>query len=132
MDKLELKEILKPLIKQCIKEVIFEDGVLSGLITEVAQGLSNAQPATTITKIEKTPPKRNSDAIHQAQQQLNEVKQQIQKASGLNGIFEGTSPLPPQKGRDSSHGPLRDVNPGDPGVNIDGLIKMTGGWNHLK
>ena len=29
MNKNELKKILKPLIKQCIKEVIFEDGTLS-------------------------------------------------------------------------------------------------------
>ena len=35
MNKNELKKILKPLIKQCIKEVVFEEGVLSSIITEV-------------------------------------------------------------------------------------------------
>ena len=38
----ELKKVLKPLIKQCIKEVIFEDGVLSGIIGEVVKGVNTA------------------------------------------------------------------------------------------
>ena len=130
MDKSELKEILKPLIKQCIKEVIFEDGVLSGLITEVAQGLNSIQPVVSVTK--KTPQKTNGQAVSRARQQLNEAKQQMQKATGLSGIFEGTAPMPSHGGKNSQHGPLRDIDPRDSGVNIDGLIKMTGGWNHLK
>ena len=40
MNKTELKKILKPLIKQCIKEVIFEDGTLSNIVSEVTRGLS--------------------------------------------------------------------------------------------
>tara|TARA_R110002060_G_scaffold41021_2_gene52415 strand:- start:680 stop:1069 length:390 start_codon:yes stop_codon:yes gene_type:complete len=129
MNKSELKEILKPLIKQCIKEVIFEDGVLSGLITEVARGLSNVQPVAAVAT---KPHKTNGEASQRAKQQLNEVKEQMQKATGLHGVFEGTSALPPQTGGNSQHGPLRDLNPVDPGVNIDGLIKMTGGWNQIK
>jgi hypothetical protein len=129
MDKSELKKILKPLIKECVKEVIFEDGVLSGLITEVARGLRNVQPvATAATK----PQKINGEASQRAKQQLNEVKEQMQKAAGLHGVFEGTSALPTQGGGNSQHGPLRDLNPADPGVNIDGLLKMTGGWNQIK
>ena len=33
------KSELKNIIKECVKEVIFEEGVLSGLITEVIHGL---------------------------------------------------------------------------------------------
>ena len=40
MNKKELKAALKPLIKECIKEVIFEDGVLSSEIQEVVKGTS--------------------------------------------------------------------------------------------
>jgi len=129
MDKSELKKILKPLIKECIKEVIFEDGVLSGLITEVAQGLSNVQPVSTPAR---KPQRSNGTATIAAKKQLNEVKQQMQKAAGLSGAFEGTSPLPGGGANNTQHGPLRNLNPGDAGVNIDGLIKMTGGWDHLK
>ena len=38
MNKNELKKVLKPLIKECIKEVMFEDGTLSSIIAEVMRG----------------------------------------------------------------------------------------------
>ena len=124
MNKSELKKVLKPLIKECIKEVIFEDGILSGLITEVAQGLGNinVQPVAQVSTPRSLPQKNKS--IVEAKKQLNEVKDQLQKASGLQGIFEGTQPLRSQSsGRTSQYGALRDLDPNDEGVNIDGLIK---------
>ena len=46
------KSELKNIIKECVKEVIFEEGVLSGIITEVAQGLQGTPiiQASTLTK----------------------------------------------------------------------------------
>ena len=35
MKRAQLKKVLKPLIKECIKKAIFEEGDLSGLIKEV-------------------------------------------------------------------------------------------------
>ena len=35
MNKKELTRVLKPLIKDCIKEVIFEDGLLTVQLTKV-------------------------------------------------------------------------------------------------
>lgn len=130
MKKSELKEVLKPLIKECIKEVIFEEGILSGLITEVAQGLSGVQPI--VPTIERKIEKPTTNPVRQASQQLNEIKQQMQNAAGLSGIFEGTTPMTPQKGKGSEYGPTRGRSPDDAGVNIDGLVKMTGGWNQIK
>ena len=134
MKKSEFKEILKPLIKECIKEVIFEDGVLSGLITEVAQGLGNVQSiAATPPRISPSQQVSKNENVLEAKKQLNEVKSQLQKATGLQGIFEGTSPMRQKSnGKNSQYSALRDKDPSDPGVNIDGLIKMTGGWDHLK
>ena len=44
MNREELKKTLKPLIKQCIREVLFEEsGVLSKVVTEVARGMNVAQ-----------------------------------------------------------------------------------------
>ena len=135
MKKSELKQVLKPLIKECIKEVIFEEGILSGLITEVAQGLGSVQKPVTLNHIEakkQTTQVSQSESVREAQKQLNEVKSQLQKASGLEGIFEGTKPMnSTKKGETSKYGSLRDKDPSDAGVNIDGLIKMTGGWSHL-
>ena len=39
MKKSELKDI----IKECVKEVLFEEGVLSNLVAEVAFGITRAQ-----------------------------------------------------------------------------------------
>lgn len=44
----KLRKVLKPLIKECIKEIIFEEGVLSSIIRE-AQG----SPAKEVIKEEK-------------------------------------------------------------------------------
>jgi hypothetical protein len=133
MKKSELTQILKPLIKECIKEILFEDGILSSLITEVAQGLGNITSIQAPVASKQQTPIRKSESIIEAKKQLNEVKAGLQKATGLQGIFEGTSPIPSRSNSESSkYGALKDKDPGDAGVNIDGLIKMTGGWEHLK
>ena len=132
MDKSEFKKILKPLIKECIKEVIFEDGILSGLITEVARGLNSVSaPQINSVQRQQVQPSK-SESVLEAKKQLNEVKSQLQKASGLEGIFEGTTPMAQKSNnKNSQYGALRDTNPGDAGINIDGLIKMTGGWSQV-
>jgi len=133
MKKTELKQILKPLIKECIKEVIFEDGVLSGLITEVAQGLGHIKTQSISPTTKKDSKPSTNGNVLEARKQLTEVKSQLQKASGISGIFEGTKPLGSRSsGQSSQYGALRDKDPNDAGVNIDGLVKMTGGWSHLK
>ena len=45
MNRKDFKRILKPLIKECIKEVIFEEGVLSTVITEVMKGTQTTNRA---------------------------------------------------------------------------------------
>lgn len=139
MKKSDLKKILKPLIEECIREAIFEEGVLSGLITEVAQGLGSvnntpAQPTQQLRRnTSQEVPNQPSQSIIEAKNQLNEVKASLQKATGLHGVFEGTQPMRSSSGggKSKSYGSLRDKEPSDAGVNIDGLMKMTGGWSHL-
>ena len=135
MKKNELKQILKPLIKECIKEVIFEDGTLSGIITEVAQGLSSVgisvphqQPIVEKKVIKSNNP---STAVLEARKSLEETKRSLQNSTGLKGIFEGTEPLH-QSAQKSQGGALRDVDPGDPGVDISGIMKIAGGgWDQI-
>ena len=136
MKKNEFKQILKPLIKECIKEVIFEDGTLSGIITEVAQGLSavqvNApQPIREQKVIHSNQP---SEAVKEARKSLEETKRSLQSSTGLKGIFEGTTPMQSAgTGQNSQHGALKDMDPNDPGVDISGIVKVAGNtWNQLK
>ena len=121
MNKNELKKILKPLIKECIKEVIFEqDGALSHIIKEVAGGLRGKQQITE-TKIRPPKPRKNNT------QQLKQRKKKLLDAIGKDAyggvnIFEGTTPAPAASPQGQANGPLADVAPNDPGVDISGLF----------
>lgn len=61
MNKNELKKVLKPLIKECIKEVMFEDGTLSSIIAEVMRGTGavQAQPIVESRQPVKPKPRRS-------------------------------------------------------------------------
>ena len=39
MNKSDLKKLIKPLVKECIHEVLLEEGLLSNVVSEVAKGL---------------------------------------------------------------------------------------------
>ena len=41
MKRAELKKIIKPLVRECVQETILNDGLLSNIVSEVAQGLGN-------------------------------------------------------------------------------------------
>lgn len=142
MNKTELKKMLKPLIKECIKEVIFEDGTLSTIISEVMIGTSQQQQ----TLVQESRPRVQLETNEQQRQRLQEraeAEKQRRKAlldsigrSSYNGVdlFEGTTPL---SGRDSGpsstpHGSkaLDGVDPRDPGVDITAFAS-TGIWKKL-
>tara|TARA_Y100000114_G_scaffold154098_1_gene175397 strand:+ start:632 stop:1033 length:402 start_codon:yes stop_codon:yes gene_type:complete len=118
MKRNELKKILKPLIKECIKEVLFEeDGALSHIIKEVAIGISDKQTITESVSYQAPPPKRD----------LNQHKKKLLDAIGkdaYNGInlFEGTTPAPAPISNGATQGPLSGVASNDPGVNISNLF----------
>ena len=129
MNKNELKKVLKPLIKECIKEVLFEEGgTLSHIISEVANGLST----TTTKRVVKQSPEvkwmKNSQAVNETASRgvLKQKKQKLLDAIGREAyggvnLFEGTTPAPaPTDGQ--TQGPLSGVSPNDPGVDISGLF----------
>jgi hypothetical protein len=120
MNKNELKKVLKPLIRECIKEVLFEEGgALSHIIKEVSMGLSGKEQIVE-TKFETPPPKRKNLKLKQHKKQLLEA---IGK-DAYNGVnlFEGTTPAPAAANKSAGRGPLSDVSPGDPGVDISSIF----------
>ena len=60
---------LKAMIKECVKEALFEEGVLSEIIAEVAFGLTKAQ---SVMLEQQAPQKPNP----QIQQKLNEEREE--------------------------------------------------------
>ena len=136
MNKAELKKILKPLIKECIKEVIFEDGTLSTVVSEVVKGLGNpltesrppALPARKkmILESEQEAKARRNRLQEKRKKMMNAVGSQSYNGANL---FEGTTPAPGPSGK--QHGPLKDVSPQDPGVDISSFAGASGIWKRL-
>jgi len=134
MKRAELKKILKPLIKECIKEVIFEDGTLSTIISEVLKGTSTQQ----VVYESKKPQSLETDqqATQRRRQHLQENKRKMLDSIGkgaFNGVnlFEGTTPMSTQS-TSTPHGSqaLDGVAPNDPGVDLS-VFGTTGMWKKL-
>ena len=125
MNKNELKKVLKPLIKECIKEVLFEEtGALSHIISEVANGLSGRREVVTESY------QADTKAFKREQKKTKELKEQRRKLldaigrdsyGGVN-VFEGTTPAPAPTNNGASQGALSGVDPRDPGVDISDLF----------
>ena len=124
------KSELKNIIKECVREVIFEEGMLSGIISEVVQGMGT----TTLVQEARRQP------APQANQRMAENKKQVLDAIGRNSyedvkkkfsnpeLFEGTRPIVESKG--GKGGALSGVAPNDPGVDISSIPGF-GSWSSV-
>jgi hypothetical protein len=138
MKRNELKQVLKPLIKECIKEVILEEGVLSMLYLR----LSKVWALLQLLSKKPAPVKEerlynvNSDSTIS---RVNDSRKHLMDAIGkdaYNGVnvFEGVQPMsnagPAPGSTPAAGGPLSGQDPNDPGVNINGIMKIAAGkWN---
>ena len=137
MKKDELKKMLKPLIKECIKEVMFEQGTLSAIVSEVVQGLGN--PVISESRSTPLPPPTNrletdQGAKKRRNQAMSKRKQMLESIGrdSFNGVdlFEGTTPAPaPNKA--GGQGALSGTDPRDPGVDISKFMGASGNWKAL-
>lgn len=121
MKREELKKILKPLIKECIKEVVFEEGTLSTIISEVVKGTSR----NSVVKENRQAEAIDSEASEKKRLALLEQRKKMLNAIGkdsYNGVdlFEGTTPAPQPRSPTTPHGSgaLDGVAPNDPGVDL--------------
>jgi len=136
MKKADLKQVIKPLVKECIHEVLLEEGLLSNVVAEVAKGLQSN------VVLEGKP--SHTEAVERAhiQQKSQEGRQKMQKhrnnlmesigADAYNGVnlFEGTSPIEEHQTA-AGHADLG--SPSDSGVDISNLVGgATQIWQALK
>ena len=115
------KSELKNIIKECVKEVIFEEGVLSGIITEVAQGLQGRG----VVQEQQQNVRTNDNTMVSAAS--SDVRSKVLSAVGNSGyehlkntfadpsLFEGTKPLTESKKGSA----LAGTDPNDPGISLD-------------
>ena len=125
--------MLKPLIKECIKEVIFEEGTLSTIISEVVQGVGQPIVETKQRFPKKQQPQYETD--EQARARLNAKRKKMMEAIGgeaYNGVnlFEGTTPAPAEN--QQGQGALSGVDPNDSGVDISSVMgKSSAIWSKM-
>jgi len=133
MKKSELKKILKPLVAECIKESLYEEGLLKNIVSQVVEGYSSGASPIVENKAVSAPvnDKRVEESARM-KAQLETTKKQMLNAigSGAYGgvnVFEGTTPAPADNGQQTSV--MEGVAPSDPGVDISKIFNQN--WGKL-
>lgn len=140
MKKTDLKQLIKPLVKECIHEVLIEEGLLSNVVKEVAKGLQGT--VLTEAKQERRPPplddsKDRKRAMASANAKMVEQRKKMMDAIGndtYNGVnlFEGTTPISLTEATPAAGNPNLG-EPHDSGVDISSLIgDASNVWKAMK
>jgi len=138
MNKTELLNTLRPLVKQLVKESMQQE--LSTVISEIIKQTSSVQVVEQ--KQQAVVNKQlQEDRMAEKQKQIEERRKRLEEVTkgaygGVN-IFEGVTPAPAPRdsgtrSAEATASPLAGVDPNDSGVDISGLLRMTGGWKQIK
>ena len=130
MKKNDLKALIKPLVKECIHEVLLEEGLLSNVVTEVAKGM---QGNLVVEAVQKRPEKLFNEELQmkrkskEAAVKLRAHRQKLMDSIGAdayNGVdlFEGTAPMTRQEASPAKGGSVDLGSPKDAGVDISSLV----------
>ena len=122
MKKSELKDLIKPIVEECVRDALLTSGLLSSIISEVVGGLTDGRNASHIV-----------ERREHSQVQPEPVKPPVNKKKLLdaigqdayNGIdvFEGTKPLKSAgKPRQSGSGGYSPFAYDIKGATIDGVL----------
>lgn len=133
MKKNELKKVLKPIIAECIKESLYEEGLLKNIVSQVVEGYSAGAAPIVESKTVSEPD--NSKQIEEASKmkaKLENTKKKMlsaigQQAYGGVNVFEGTTPAPADNGTPGSV--MEGVDPSDAGVDISSIFNRS--WGKL-
>lgn len=132
MNKEQLKKLIKPVVKECIQEVLIEEGLLTEVVSQVTAGLAQ-QP------IVENKPKKTKDNLfnedlqmqrksREANKKLQEHRRKLLDSIGegaYNGVdlFEGTEPMRESGTPGASPRPnVLGDDPSDAGVDISSLM----------
>ena len=141
MNKAQLKKLIKPVVKECIQEVLIEEGLLTEVVSQVAAGMTR-QPIVENKKSkdnlfnEDLQMKRKTQEVNQ---KLQEHRKKLLDSIGneaFNGVdlFEGTEPLRQGGAVGEAHRPnVLGDDPSDAGVDISSIMGNAGKiWQALK
>ena len=136
MNKKELKQLIKPLVKECIHEVLLEEGLLSNVVAEVAKGMSGNLVVETTQR--STPEPQRARPSPESMEKRKAQRKKLLDAIGrdsYNGVnvFEGTEAMSSYEAKEPAPGSVDLGNPRDPGVDISSLVGgATRMWDAMK
>lgn len=135
MKKSELKKIIKPLVKECISEVLLTEGLLASVIAEVVSGLNKPlveQESLSTVRVQSE---------EEGMRKLQETRARMLDAVGRDAyrgvnVFEGTTPMTASAATSTpttaASNPLSHVDPRDPGVDISQVFGgMSAKWGKI-
>ena len=109
MKKSELKSAIKPLVKECISEILLEGGMLSNIVSEVAKGMSSgnvmteqALPASSPSRVSASEKISRMRRQVEADRDIQEGREKLMQSLGSDAyggvnLFEGVQPAPEQR-----------------------------------
>jgi len=131
--KSELKKVLKPIIAECVRESLYEEGLLKNIVSQVVEGYSQgAAPIVETRAVTNTPSEKEINESQQMKAKLESTKKQMLNAIGKSSyggvnVFEGTTPM--RSAEPSAGNVMEGVEPGDPGVDISKIFNNN--WGKL-
>ena len=135
MKKSDLKKLIKPLVKECIHEVLLEEGLLSNIVAEVAQGMQGNLVVETAPKPSTT---SHNTERKTKQRKLQEQRRKLMDSIGTNSyngvnLFEDTQPMSSQNNVNGAQGSGDLGDPRDAGVDISSLVGTASKvWDAIK
>ena len=113
------KAQLKELIKECVREVIYEEGALTKIVAEVAQGFTQAAPIVEQAAPRQSDPKVRERIMQEVGSRPQRMETELEKKFKDMPFFAGTEPLNENK------------NPqGDSGLDISNIPGMSQ-WSNV-
>jgi hypothetical protein len=138
MKKSDLKQLIKPLVKECIHEVLIEEGLLSSVVTEVVQGLQKSVIIEAKQPMQPVPLKEQQSTEQKTAESRTKLEQHRRKMAhaigkdAYNGVnlFEGVEPMRTSRPKQGS----TDLgDPTDAGIDISSLIGASAQiWKEMK
>jgi hypothetical protein len=130
MKKADLKTLIKPLVKECIHEVLLEEGLLSNVVAEVAKGMQGNLVVEARQKTSQNVVKESLQMQQKAQDSRNKLKKHRASlmdsinSDAYNGVnlFENTEAMSSYEAGAPKAGSVDLGNPVDPGVDISSLM----------
>ena len=143
MNKAQLKKLIKPVVKECIQEVLIEEGLLTEVVSQVTAGLAKQplvetrEPNTKMGLGKRTniPNDNLFNEDLQMQRKSRETNKKLQEhrrklldsigSDAYNGVdlFEGTEPLRNTGSPGQAHKPsVLGDDPNDAGVDISSIM----------